>query len=62
MRILVFRGALKIYDLMGRVIDNYDYVKVPSIITLPVEPLPMGMYLYEIRNNGIVIRDKFIKK
>jgi hypothetical protein len=54
--------SIKIYDLMGRVIDNYDYVKVPSIITLPVEPLPMGMYLYEIRNNGIVIRDKFIKK
>jgi hypothetical protein len=54
--------SVKIYDIMGQVIDYKNYEVAPAVISFLVGHLSYGMYFYEIRNNDTVIRDKFIKE
>lgn len=53
---------VRIYDILGRTIENQFYTSAPSVISLPVRNLPAGMYFYEIRNNTSIVRDRFIKE
>lgn len=53
---------VKLYDIMGRVIDSHNYTATPSVISFQVGYLPTGMYFYEVSNNGNIIRDKFMKQ
>lgn len=53
---------VKIYDIIGRVIDSRNYTVTPSVISFQVGYLPAGMYFYEVSNNGNMVRDKFLKK
>ena len=50
-----------IYDMMGKVIEQKSYDKAPSIVTFQVGHLPMGLYFYEVINDGKISRDKFLK-
>ena len=54
--------SVKIYNMMGQVIDNKCYEEAPVGIQFSVGNLSTGMYFYEISNNGSVIRDRFIKE
>jgi hypothetical protein len=53
---------VKLYDMMGKVIDSKSYNDVPSLITFQVGHLPAGIYFYEVTNNGNVTREKFLKQ
>lgn len=54
--------TITIYDMVGSIIETMNFDIVPSLITLPVGHLPGNIYFYEIRNNGSIIRDRFIKE
>jgi len=54
--------SARIYDMMGRVLDQRSWNVAPSIITFPVGYLPTGLYFYEVMNNGNIIRNKFLKE
>ena len=53
---------INVYDISGRVYAQQSYDGAAAVYSLPVGHLPPGMYFYELRNNGNVIRDKFIKE
>src|ERR1035438_9450988 len=44
---------IKLYDLMGRIIDNKSYAKSPSLVTFDIGYLPHGIYSHEIKNNWV---------
>ncbi len=53
---------IKLRDVMGRTVYTGNSDKFSSVISLQVGNLPAGMYFYDIRNNGTIVRDKFIKQ
>lgn len=53
---------INVYDISGRIYAQRSFDGSAPVYSLPVSHLPAGMYFYELRNNGNVIRDKFIKE
>ncbi len=51
-----------VQDITGRLIAKKSCSTSDRIINLPIDQLQAGMYFYEIRSEGKVARDKFIKR
>ncbi len=53
---------LKIFDMAGRILMSPEYSNVNANFTLTISDLPSGLYIYELSNNGITVRNKFVKQ
>jgi hypothetical protein len=53
---------LRLYDVNGQLVLSTHYNTTNGDISVPVGQLATGTYVYEIKNNGIVISDKFVKQ
>lgn len=53
---------LRLYNVTGKLVLSNNYTPTNNSISVPVSQLAGGVYFYEIKNNGIVISDKFVKQ
>lgn len=53
---------LRLYDVNGKMVLANNYSTTNNSISVVVSQLASGVYFYEIKNDGIVISDKFIKQ
>ena len=51
-----------LYDMIGQVFETKSFDISPKVISLPVDKLSTGLYFYLVRNNGSIIRGKFLKE
>jgi len=52
---------IKIFDMMGRIIETHSVTGAPYLISLEVGQLPAGIYYYNINQNDNSLRGKFLK-
>lgn len=55
-------GELKIYDLSGRLVLSHDVSDKRKIVIPPGKISAAGMYLVILEGDGIIIREKLVKK
>ncbi|MBA3827335.1 MAG: T9SS type A sorting domain-containing protein [Taibaiella sp.] len=54
--------ALRLFDINGKVVLQKNYNADNPDIAIPVSQFAKGIYFYELRNNDLIIRDKFVKQ
>lgn len=54
--------SITIYDILGQIVGNYNYGVCQENVVVNVENLPLGTYIYSVKNGETEYKGKILKK